>query len=142
MNSTETILEVTPEGPGREGLIMRPRTPAGHETAALAEDQPTAPFPGVPTSWDLHGRTLTLYWTTEPAVVVHTEEVDSTDGWTPAAVREVLTAHGVPPLPAPHPASAVLAAATRVGERVTNLIAATARAISSTTSALSHGARS
>jgi len=116
----------------------------------LSDDDsaPAAPFPGVPTSWDLHGHTLTLYYAPDPATgAIPHVEFTGTTAWTDTTVRQVLTEHGVAPRVRPHrgtdAAVTVLAGIIAVGERVAAGVSHLARSVSTALSApvAAHGPR-
>lgn len=112
------------------------------------DSAPAAPFPGVPTSWDLHGHTLTLYYAPDPATGHHPHvEITGTTAWTDTTVREALAEHGVAPRVRPHRAGdaavTVLAGVIAVGERVAAAVAHLSRSLSTalTGPVAAHGPR-
>lgn len=87
------------------------------------DSAPIAPFPGIPTTYDLSGTTLTLYYEPDPATgQIPQKPITSTTAWTAAEIRTVLAEHGVRPATRGHRAGdalvTALAGLITVGERL------------------------
>jgi hypothetical protein len=113
------------------------------------DDRPTAPFPGIPVTADLHGGHLTIYWPADPATghIPSERLAPPYGGWTRDQILTILGDYGLvlKDLRTTHAADAfvtTLAGVVAIAERVHTAAARVARALSDATAVpVTHGPR-